>query len=77
MKSRMAMGLMFLAGLLMVGPTAWAEGVWRFCDARAFGAKGDGVTKDTVAILAAIDGCAGGKGTARLTAGTYLSAPIV
>jgi polygalacturonase len=73
----MAMGLMFLAGLLMVGPTAWAEGVWRFCDARAFGAKGDGVTKDTVAIQAAIDGCAGGKGTARLTAGTYLSAPIV
>jgi polygalacturonase len=48
------------------------------CDPRAFGAKGDGVTKDSPAIQAAIDACAKkGKGTVRLTAGTYLTAPII
>jgi hypothetical protein len=45
---------------------------------RDFGAKGDGTTKDTAAIQGAIDTCAAkGGGTVRLTAGTYLSAPIV
>jgi polygalacturonase len=34
------------------------------------------VTKDTSAIQAAIEACAGGRGMVRLTAGTYLSAPI-
>jgi polygalacturonase len=46
------------------------------CDARAFGAKGDGVTKDTAALQSAIDACAQHGGTVRLTAGTYLTAPI-
>jgi polygalacturonase len=63
--------------MVLMAAGAWAEGAGRVCDAKTFGAKGDGVTKDTVAIQAAIDACAGKGGTARLTAGTYLSAPIM
>jgi polygalacturonase len=50
----------------------------RTCNPRDFGAKADGTTKDTAAIQKAIDACsAKDGGTVRLTAGTYLSAPIV
>jgi len=48
------------------------------CDVRAYGAKGDGLVKDTAAIQSAINDCERrGGGTVRLTAGTYLSSPIV
>ena len=49
----------------------------RTFDARAFGAKGDGATKDTKAIQSAIDAvaCAGG-GTVRIGAGTYLTGSL-
>lgn len=46
------------------------------CDVRAYGAKGDGVTKDTAAIQAAIDDCAGKHGEVHLQAGTFLSGTI-
>jgi hypothetical protein len=46
------------------------------CDARAYGAKGDGVTKDTAAIQAAIDACAGKGGEVHLQNGTFLSGMI-
>jgi len=51
----------------------------KICDARTYGAKADGVTKDTKAIQAAIDDCTKAKdgGTVTLSGGTFLSAPIV
>lgn len=66
--------LIVLAALLCPG-VAFASTT---CDPRAYGAKGDGITKDSLAIQAAIDACAAkGGGIVRLTPGTYLSAPII
>ena len=60
------------AGQLSAGPA-------KVCDARQFGAKGDGVTKDTAAIQKAIDTCAAykGGGLVKLSGGTFVSGPIV
>ena len=49
----------------------------RVCDAYAFGAKGDGQTKDTAALQRAIDACSTGEGgIVELTRGTFLSGTI-
>ncbi len=54
---------------------AHASGI---CNPRAYGAKGNGIAMDTAAIQSAINACERkGGGTVELTAGTYLSAPIV
>lgn len=54
-----------------------AVGMAQDCNPRAFGAKADGVTKDTAAIQAAIDACSARPHAAvHFTAGTYLSAPL-
>jgi|GEM_PF-3834378 len=47
------------------------------CDVKTFGAKGDGTTKDTVAIQKAIDACAGKNGIVRLHDGKFVSGTIV
>ncbi len=46
------------------------------CDVRPMGAKGDGVSKDTVAIQKAIDACAPKRVTVVLRGGVFVSAPL-
>jgi len=62
------------AAILCWGAAAHAQKV---CDAKTYGAKADGATKDTQALQAAIDDCAKGGGIVRLSSGTFLTAPIV
>jgi polygalacturonase len=65
-----------VAVLTMGALPAMAAG--KICDARTYGAKADGTTKDTKAIQAAIEDCASaGGGTVMLSGGTFLSAPLV
>ncbi len=71
---RLAMAALLVAFVLSAAVLHAA----RTCNPRDFGARGDGTTKDTDAIQKAIDTCAAkGGGTVLLTAGTYVSAPIV
>jgi polygalacturonase len=54
-----------------------ADAALRVCDVKQYGAKGDGVTKDTAAIQAAIDDCAATGGEVELEGGVFLSGMIV
>jgi len=68
--TRLALGLVTLVGLTAICPA-------QECNPRAFGAKADGVTKDTTAIQSAIDACAARPNTAvHFTRGMYLSGPL-
>jgi polygalacturonase len=62
----------------MLGMSAAAMAAGKVCDVKKFGAKGDGTTKDTVAVQKAINACTAGKGggTVEVPAGTYVIAPI-
>ncbi len=66
--------------LLLIAPSillASALAQSKVCNVRSYGAKGDGVTKDTKAIQAAIDDCStSGGGMVRLSGGKFVTAPI-
>ena len=73
----------FKAGLALVAATTIVMSMpglaaGKVCDVKAYGAKGDGTTKDTKAIQAAIDDCAKTRsGTVTISGGTFVSGPIV
>lgn len=77
---RIAGGLGLMAAVCagLMAQSAFALGAAKVCDARTYGAKGDGTTKDTMAIQAAVADCASaGGGTVRLSGGTFLTGPVL
>jgi len=82
MKIAVGVGLVVALAVGTMAQSASAAGVGvavaKVCDARTYGAKADGVTKDTKAIQAAVEDCASaGGGTVRLSGGTFLTGPIL
>ncbi len=71
------MRLLAAVCIFSVGMTGVVAHAAKVCDVRAYGAKGDGTTKDTAAIQKAIDSCADGGGMVKLSGGTFVSGPIV
>ncbi len=69
--------LAICASVVAAQPAIAATGS-TICNVQSYGAKANGVTKDTTAIQHAINACeAKGGGTVLMPAGTYLSGPIV
>jgi polygalacturonase len=63
--------------VLLLGSTA-ALAAGRTCNVRQYGAVGDGKTKSTAAIQAAIEACEkAGGGTVAIEGGTFVSGPVV
>jgi polygalacturonase len=77
MESRV--GLAVAAALLVGVAVVPAMAAAKVCDVTKYGAKGDGTTRDTVAIQKAIDDCTAGKGggTVEVPTGTYVILPIL
>ena len=69
--------LLYLLGALAVATSVFAAEKPAL-DVRDFGAKGDGTTKDTVAIQKALDACAtAGGGSVLVSDGTFLTGSLV
>ena len=68
--------LLGLAGALFVAAAVYA-GDKPVLNVRDFGAKGDGVTKDTAALQKALDACAAAGGTVSVPEGIYLTGSLV
>jgi polygalacturonase len=78
MKTSGRLFLIAASALLAVQASVAVAAPAKVCDARKYGAKADGTTKDTAAIQAAIYDCASaGGGTVTLSGGTFLTGPIL
>lgn len=66
----------FIALVILGASPAHALAALAVCNPTAYGAKADGITKDTHALQQAINACAVKNGVVRLTSGTFLTGPL-